>query len=263
MNHKNLIILFIAILFIAGACGLPSGIIPVVTEQAATQNPSHAESQAATPQTSVAESFPIAPDSQMDPNSSGSQDPQDKNGNITIHSTAAPDVAVTFYETELPQQGWTLRYSDSNYMCGVTQYWKKDNIYMRLDFIYEETGLSIKGQYTRVDPQAIQELPKDFLLPEEDELIDASDTSWEFYILQDYIAIIDFYTQKLADLNWQPDTAQGSLGPVEASCGDDSGCSGGGREVCPPGVIPMPTPTLDSRQSRHLIYVNQTGMELT
>jgi hypothetical protein len=259
MNHKNLIILFIAILFIAGACGLPSGIIPVSTEQAATQTPSHAKIRTATPQTSVAESFPLAPDSQMDPNSSGSQDPQDKNGNITIHSTAAPDVAVTFYETELPQQGWTLRYSDSNYTCGVTQYWKKDNIYLRLDFIYEETGLSIKGQYTHVDPQAIQELPKDFPLPEETELIDASDTSWEFYILQDYIAVIDFYTQKLAALNWQPDTAQGFLGTVEASCGDDSGCSGGGREVCPPGVIPMPTPTLDSRQSSHLVYVMPDG----
>lgn len=268
MKLRLLIMILIAILFTIGACSLSSGVGPATSQNATSQvgsnqpaavtqpPPSSGNGQAGS-QTDVQKSFPLAPDSHIV--SPDYSEPDDHSGGFTINSQSATDEVVRFYTTELPKQGWTFRYTDSNYTCGVTQYWKKDNIFLRLDFIYEETGLSIKAQYTRVDPQAIHKLPEGFPLPATAELIDASDISWNFYILQDYLAVYEFYVQKLAALKWQPGIPPGS---VEASCGDDSGCSGNGNKICPAGAIPMPTPTIDSRQTKYLVYTMPDGNEI-
>lgn len=197
-------------------------------------------------------SFPVPPDSQMDSGSSIPNDPDATNGSFRILSSADLSMVVKFYETELPKQGWLLRYTDPNYPCGVRQYWKNDSIYLMLIFGYEDSSLYIHVQYNRVDAQSLNKYLVDFPLPESSELVYSSDTSWEFYVLQDYIAVEAFYKQKLLDLSW---AANGVLPQVEASCGDDDPDCGGGGGGCPSGAGLLPTPTFDLRGKISLLYI--------
>jgi hypothetical protein len=206
-------------------------------------------------QASVADSlksFSVPPDSQMDSGSSISNDPDATSGSFRILSSADLATVVKFYETELPKQGWLLRYTDPNFPCGVRQYWKNDTIYLLLIFGYEDSSLYIDVQYKRVDAQSLNKYLADFPLPESSELVYSSATSWEFYVLQDYKAVEAFYKQKLLDLNW---AANGVLPQVEASCGDDDPDCGGGGGGCPSGAGLLPTPTFDLRQKISLLYI--------
>ncbi len=188
----------------------------------------------------------------MDSSSPIPNDPEATSGSFRILSSADIATVVKFYETELPKQGWLLRYTDPNFPCGVQQDWKNDTIYLLLIFGYENSSLYIHVQFNRVDAQSLNKYLADFPLPESSELVYSSTTSWEFYVLQDYKAVEAFYKQKLLDLHW---SANGVLPQIEASCGsDDPGCGdeGGG---CPSEAALMPTPTFDLRQEISLLYI--------
>jgi hypothetical protein len=271
MTHKRSILPFLAAGFLAAACSLfgaaQSGVQKTNTQTAAgrtssvvsTNQPSGSQD---TSVSSLMKSFPVPPNSTMDSNSAESDEPDATSGSFIISSTSDIATVVSFYETELPKHGWTLRYADANTACGVTQYWKNKNIYLSLAFRYEETALTIDGQYLRVDAQSIGKYLQDFPLPERSELVDSSSTSWEFYILQDYKAVELFYRQKLLALQW---TADATPVPVEASCGveNPADCEGGGGgSSCPSGVTPMPSPTFDSRKSITLLYTMPNNNEV-
>jgi hypothetical protein len=270
MDRKNLIVFFIAVLFLIGACGVashatpsvaPTSYLPGNPSQPATQPPLTA-SQPATqpplsvgngltgPQTDIQGSFPVAPDSQM--TSPGSNDPNDPSGSFTIQSQSTPDAVVKYYAQTLPTQGWTLRYTDANFTGGATQYWKKDNLYLTVNIGFEDGHLTIRCQYDRVESQLAQKLPKDFPLPAQFEMVKAEDTSWEFYVPQDYVDVTSFYTQKLAAMNWKQAPVNGA--------GDQGSCGGsdcGGNTTFPAGA--MPTATIDTRNENNLSYSMPDG----
>lgn len=261
MNRKNLVIFFATVLFLIGACSLPSRISQTASP---TPNPQGGLSQTPPPtgnepqggsQTDIQATFPVAPDSQM--KSPDNYDPTDPSGSFTILSQANIDTLVKYYADELPTQGWTSRYTDANFTGGVTQYWRKDNVYLSMEFGYEEGQVTIHCQFNRVDPQAAQKLPKDFPLPGQFEMVEAEETSWELYIPQDYTDVTKFYTQKLSALNWkQAPTPE----PMQGSCGGND-C--GESATFPAGALP--TATIDPRQINQLSFTMLDGnvVELT
>jgi len=176
--------------------------------------------------------FPIPADAEFDPERVNEGDPD--RGSFTLRSTAALGGLVDFYRTTLPTEGWTYRYTDANDIGGVTQFWKKDNLYISLQFGYEENDVVVEITYSRIAADALEKLPEDFPLSDKAELTNALDTSWDFYIDQDFGTVTAFYTK--ASAGWAP-CSGGSFGE-----GDD----GGGRNF-PPGVTPMPSPTRDPR----------------
>ena len=176
--------------------------------------------------------FPIPADAEFDPERVNEGDPD--RGSFTLRSTAALGGLVDFYKTTLPTEGWTYRYTDANDIGGVTQFWKKDNLYISLQFGYEENDVVVEITYSRIAADALEKLPEDFPLSDKAELTNALDTSWDFYIDQDFGTVTAFYTK--ASAGWAP-CSGGSFGE-----GDD----GGGRNF-PPGVTPMPSPTRDPR----------------
>lgn len=265
MNRKNLIIFFVAILFLIGACSLPFSALQNVPQTSnpqggtsqpgtATQPPLFGGSGQSGTQTNMQQSIPVAPNSQMDSSNSGKLN--DPSGSFTIHSQSTIDAVVGFYATELPKQGWTLRYSDANHSGGETQYWKTDNIYLSLDFGFDEGQLRIQGQYQRLDPKKAQMLPKDFTLPGQAEMVEAGTDSWEFYIPQDYADVTNFFTQQLSSQNWKEAPTPE---PMEGGCGG-SDCVA--TLTFPPGVTPMPTATIDPRQGNELSFTMPDGNEI-
>ena len=262
---RKILIFLLAILFIGGACSLPSAIKAVTPQntilpatptqsQAATQAPTSSGSNQSESQATVQESIPLAPDSRFDPNRASSEKPDDKNGSFTINSQSTIDSLVHFYADELPKQSWTLRYVDANRMGGVTQSWEKGNIYLSLDFGFEDGQLLIKGNYHRLDPQAAQKLPKDFPLPVQAELVDASDNYWQIYVPQDYLSVTNFYNQRSTSLQWAKGTRT-----EQGECGGDCENS---TSSFPAGVTPMPSPTPDPRRSNDLFYTMPDGNEI-
>jgi hypothetical protein len=191
-------------------------------------------------------SFPLAPDSKMVSNSADSAKPGETKGNFTIQSTAVVGTVVQFYKDELPKQGWVLRYSDPNRQGGATLYWKKNFIFLTLDFRYENAVLVAHGNYNFVDPQSLQERIKDFPLPDHTELTSSSNTAWKFYVQQDYSTVAGFYTSQADSRHWTSCIHPGSGSQGE---GDDGG---GSRIKFPNGVTPMPSPTTDTRASKEL-----------
>jgi len=281
MNRKNLIIFFIATLFLVGACSLaahatqavPTASNPPSQPGAATQPPlSGANGQAATQpatqpplssgngqsgsQSNIQSTFPLPPDSQVTQPDDSS--PTDTGGGFTIQSQSSPDAVNKFYAAALPPLGWTLRYTDANFTGGVTQYWKKDNIYLTVNIGFDQGMLNIHCQYDRVEAQLAQKLPKGFPLPSQFEMVSAGDSSWEFYIPQDYSAVTNFYNKQMASLNWKQNPGNGAAG--QGSCGDTD-CGGG--TTFPAGA--MPTATIDSRNENDLSYTMPDGnvVELT
>jgi hypothetical protein len=278
MNRKNLVIFFIAILFLVGACNLashttqsappnsnPSG-NPSVTEtatqaplsggngqesfQTATEPPVSAGNGQGGPQAAIQSTFPLPPNSQItQPDDS---EPSDSSGGFTIQSQSSPDTVNTFYTGALPPLGWTLRYTDANFIGGVNQYWIKGNVYLSLDIGFEEGVLTIHCQYERVEAQLAQKLPKGFPLPAQFEMVQASDSSWEFYIPQDYSAVTNFYKQQMAAMNWQGAPVVGA--GVMGGCGDTD-C--GGSTTFPAGALP--TATIDYRNENDLSYSMPDG----
>jgi hypothetical protein len=182
---------------------------------------------------------------------------QSSSDSFTILSQSSIQAVIQYYTDELPKQGWASRYSDPNFTGGVIQYWKRDNIYLSLDFGFIDGQLTIQGQYKDVEPQEAQKLPKDFPLPGQAEMVDAGDTSWEFYIPEPYTDVTSFYNQKLASLNWKsaPGMGAGGLG----GCGSDCGSV---QASYPPGTTPMPTATTDYRNSNELSFTMPDGNEI-
>jgi hypothetical protein len=270
MNLKRSIPPLLASSFIALACSLPFGAIQTAVQKTNTgsaaggfPSPTVVVQPSGSRDTALADlikSFPVPPNSTMESNSADSADPDDTSGTFILRSTADIAAAVNFFEMELPKHGWILRYTDPNTECGVTQYWKNGTVFLALTFRYEETVLTIHGQYQQVDAQSINTYLADFPLPETAELVNSSSMSWEFYILQDYKAVELFYRQKLPALQW---TADATPVPVEASCGEvnPGDCEGGGSN-CPAGVRPMPSPTFDSRKSIALLYTMPNNNEV-
>jgi hypothetical protein len=176
--------------------------------------------------------FPLPADAEIDPYNVDEGDPD--RGSFTLRSTAAINGLMDFYKTTLPTEGWTYRYTDANDLGGVTQFWKKDNSYISLQFGYEENEVVVEIKYSRLAADALEKLPEDFPLSDKAELTNALDTSWDFYIDQDFATVTAFYTQ--ASAGWAP--CSGEMGGE----GDDDG----GRNFSP-GVTPMPSPTRDPR----------------
>ena len=277
MNHKNLIMFFVAAFLLVGACTLVSHPTPSVPPTSALENnPSQPEIATQPPlsgengQTatqpplsggnaqsgSLADfqgTFPLPPDSKItSPDLTPSNDPS---GGFTIQSQSGMAAVVKYYAETLPAQGWTSRYTDANFIGGVTQYWKKDNIYLSLNFGFDQGQLTIHCQYDRLEAQPAQKLPKGFPLPAQSEMVLAQPTSWEFYVPQDYVAVTKFYNQQMASMNWKPVPVAGGGG--EGSCGGND-C--GGNSTFPAGALP--TATIDPRQSNQLSFTMPDGNEI-
>jgi hypothetical protein len=191
---------------------------------------------------SLSESFPLPEDTTIKADSINEADPDQ--GSFELDSTAALSDLVDFYESKLPDQGWTYRYTDSNYLGGVTQFWKNDDLYLSVQFGYDQDEEIVRIEYDRVAPDATVHLPEDFPLPEKAEITNAGDTSWDFYVDQDYSAMNSFYIQ--ASSGWSK--CSGFSGSVAAE-----GDNGGPR--FPQGVTPMPAPTPDSRPWKNYCWV--------
>lgn len=247
MNRKNLLVILIAFLFLAG-CSLP------FFQQG--QQTSIPASNPSLPGTDIQKTFPLAPASQMA--SPDFFDPNIPSGSFIIKSQFSLDALIKYYAQALAAQGWTLRYTDANFTGGVTQYWKKDSLYLSMDFGFGVGLVTIHCLYDRIESKSAQKLPKDFPLPGKSEMVKAQATSWELYISQDYADVTNFYTQKLTSLNWKQ--AATSV-PVLGSCGEID--CGSGEATLPPGA--MPTATVDPRQSNELSFSMPDGnlIELT
>jgi hypothetical protein len=264
MNRSQRIPLLLTAGFLAVACSLPFGAAQTAVQRADTQgadvgalsSPSGSQPTAvqAGSLNSLMKSFPVPPDSKMESNSADEDDPSSTGGSFLISSSADPAAAINFYATGLPKLGWVLRYTDPNPNCGFTQYWKNNFIYLSLAFRFEESALTIHGEYRRVESQSLEKYLPGFPLPETAELVDSSDIAWTFYIQQDYKAVELFYRQKLLALHW---TTGGPEPTVDASCGDPdpAACEGNGaRSACPAGLRPIPSPTFDPRHSIVIFY---------
>ncbi len=277
MNRKNMVVLFVAVLFLVEACNLTSHTTQNVSPTSVPQsNPSQLEtatqpalsgqsgSETATQpplaggngqggsKPDIQGSFPLPPNSQI--TSPDSSDPSDSSGSFTIQSQSSPDAVAKFYADTLPMQGWSLRYTDANFTGGVNQYWKKDNIYLTVNIGFDNGQLTIQCEYDLVEAQAAQKLPKDFPLPGQAEMISAEDSSWEFYIPQDYSAVTNFYKGQMASINWKQTPGSGNGAGAQGSCGD-ADC--GGNPTFPAGA--MPTATIDTRNENNLSFTMPDG----
>jgi hypothetical protein len=244
---KHIAFLFsLTALFVASlACGLLTG--PSTVPSESSINPT---SSSDIPPTSIGSStatessaqtdypeafskyFPLPADTEIDPYNVDEGDPD--RGSFTLRSTAALSGLVDFYKTTLPTEGWTDRYTDANNLGGVTQFWKKDNSYISLQFGYDQNEVVVEIKYNRIAADALGKLPNDFPIPDKAELTNALGTSWDFFIDQDFATVTAFYNK--ASAGW-------------ASCSGEMGGEGddGGGPNFPPGITPMPSPTRDPR----------------
>jgi hypothetical protein len=198
----------------------------------------------------LSKTFPLPAGTEIDPESVSESNPD--RGSFTLRSTAGLTALVDFYTTTLPAKGWTFRYTDANTIGGVTQFWKKETVYLSMEFGYDRTGLMGKIKYQSVAADALEKLPTDFRIPDKAELTNASNTSWDFTIDQDFAAVIAFYAK--ASAGWGPCSGPGGQGE-----GDD-----GGGSTFPPGASPMPSPTRDSRPMKSYCWIlpSQNQVEL-
>ncbi len=262
---KTAFILWITALFIFSmACSLGAGQSDAPSSGKSTAQSTSASKSSATahgaedaqtesgeaPAEALSKSFPLPAGAEIDPESVSGGDPG--RGSFTLRSNAPLSQLVDFYKSALPSQGWIDRYTDANVFGGVTQFWKKESMYLSLQFGYEAAGAVVKIKYQSVAADALEKLPADFPVPGKAELTNAIDTTWDFYVDQEYAAVTAFYTKASAD--WAPCSGYGSEGE-----GDD-----GGGPSFPPGVTPMPSPTRDSRISKSLCWVlpSQNQVEL-
>ncbi len=262
---KNAFIFWIMALFIFSlACSLTAGQSDAPsagksTAQSASSSKSTATAHGAegaqtesgkAPAEALSKSFPIPQGAEIDPESISEADPG--RGSFTLRSNIPLSKLVDFYATALTDQGWISRYTDPNEFGGVTQFWKKEEVYLSLQFGYDAAGAVAKIKYQTVAADAMQNLPADFPVPDKSELTNASDTTWDFYVDQEHAAVIAFYAKASAD--WAPCSGYGNEGE-----GDD-----GGGPNFPPGVTPMPSPTRDSRPAKSYCWVlpSQNQVEL-
>jgi hypothetical protein len=159
---------------------------------------------------------------------------------------------VDFYSAELAVQGWSERYTDANVYGGVTQFWKKSNLYLSMEYGYDDSGALVKIKYQTIAADALSGLPPDFPFPDKAELTNTSDGMWDFYIEREFSEVVAFYEK--ASAAWAP-----CAGSVAEGEGDD-----GGGQKFPAGVTPMPSPTRDARTPKDLCWVlpSQNQVEL-
>ena len=242
MNPKKLIFILLISLVLCG-CSLPLGITQKVQP---ISNPAGNPAQA---EADIQKSFPVATDSRMA--SPDTYDPNKPNGSFSIQSQSSLETAVKFYANELPRQGWTFRYTDANFTGGLTRNWKKDGIYLSMDFGFVAGLVTIRCLYDRVEAWFAQKLPRDFPLPGHFEMVKAEETSWQLYIPQDSNETTNWYTQKLSSMKWKEAS---TLETMPGSCG---GTDCGENATFPPGA--MPTATMDPRQTNELSFSMPDG----
>jgi hypothetical protein len=211
----------------------------------------HPPSSASLPETDIQKTFPLAPLSLMA--SPDTYNPTIPSESFIIKSQFSLDTLVKFYAHDLPAQGWSLRYTDANYSGGLTQYWKKDNIYLSMDFGPGTGQVTIHCLFDWVEARFAQKKPGDFPLPGHSEMVKAEETSWELYILQDYAAVTKFYNQKISAMHWK-------VAPTpEAMLGNCSGSDWVENPSLPPGALP--TTTVDPRPVT--IWLSACRMEIS
>jgi hypothetical protein len=261
-GKKAILVWLVALVAASLACSLVGGRSDAPSDSDATQAAPSAQSASThapgaevpsdeTGATEVlSDAFPLAPDTSIDPESVSEAHPG--RGSFVLRSTAALDGVVGFYEATLPAQGWTHRYTDANTIGGVTQFWKKGNSYLSLQFGYDTVGAVARIKYQSAAAEALGALPADLAIPDRAELTNSRNTTWDFFVDQDHAAVIAFYTQ--ASAGWAPCSG--------VSAGEGEGDDGGPR--FPPGATPMPTPTRDSRPAKELCGVlpSQNQVEL-
>jgi hypothetical protein len=270
---KKLVFLLslIAILAVTVACGLGGGKSANPPTEPTTppassseESPSIAETASETGEAQqdqagstggISESFPLPEGTTINSDSINEDDPD--RGSFKLDTTAPLSDLVDFYQSKLPAQGWTYRYTDANYLGGVTQYWKYIEKYISVQFGYDQNEEVVRVDYVRVGPDATVQLPKDFPLPENAEFTRAGDTSWNIYVAQDYAAVNSFYAK--ASSGWSKCSGFIS-GAMEGECGGD--CGG---PNFPQGVTPMPAPTRDARPWKDYCWVlpDKNQVELT
>jgi hypothetical protein len=189
----------------------------------------------------LSKSFPLPPGAEIDQESVSEDDPG--RGSFTLRSNGTTNALADFYAVTLPALQWIPRYTDANTDGGVTQFWKKGGTYLSIQFGYNAAGAFGKVKYQTPGADALAKLPSDFPVPDKSELIEALNTSWDFYVDQEFAAVTSFYEKASAE--WGPCAGYGAEGE-----GDD----GGGRSF-PAGITPMPSPTRDSRAPKDLCWV--------
>jgi len=264
VKNRNVFIIWIIALFVLSlACSLtagqsdtpPSGRSDAQSTSAAKSTATVHEAASAQTESveasaeALSKSFPLPAGAEIDPETVAEDDPG--GGAFTLRFTAPISELVDFYAHALPTQGWILRYADANTIGGVTQFWKKENVYLSLQFGYDAAGAVVKVKYQTVAADALKKLPADFPIPAKAELTNALDTSWDFFIDQEYAAVTAFYTKASSD--WSPCS----------NYGQGEGDDGGGSKF-PPGATPMPSPTRDSRPAKSYCWVlpSQNQVEL-
>jgi hypothetical protein len=207
----------------------------------------------------LSSTFPIASETEFDPDSDVTDDPE--GGSFRLISTATLSNLIHFYETTLPNLGWTLRYTDANYVGGVSQYWQYGDLYVTLQFGYGENLAQIRVVYSRIGKNALASFPALLPIAEKAELTDFNGASWDFFVGQDYSVLNSFYLN--ASKTWSNCSGYFGGNP-DASCGGDD-CGGASTLHLPPGAIPMPAPTQDSRVWKTYCWVlpDQNQVELT
>jgi hypothetical protein len=207
----------------------------------------------------LSSTFPIASDTEFDPDSSVTDDPE--GGSFHLISTATLSDLIHFYETTLPSLGWTLRYTDANYVGGVTQYWQYGDLYITLQFGYSENLAKINVAYSRIGKDALAGFPALLPIAKNAELTNFKGSSWDFFVSQDYSVLNSFYLN--ASKTWS--NCAGYLGGnPDASCGGDD-CGGASTLHLPAGAVSMPAPTQDSRVWKKYCWVlpDQNQVEMT
>ena len=221
-----------------------------------TQTPTLlAPTDTATASISLVETFPLAPGATLDQSSLSEPEVGDRRGYFTLMAPESTALQLAdFYASALPNQGWLLRYSDDNYLGGVTQNWRQGNTYLTVEIGYVDNQLVVNSSYERIPQDANIGLPADFNLPEGSELVSAWGSSWTYYVSQDFGQVTGALDQQFQRLGWE-------LGiPMDGS-GSECGGECRGSSSFPPGVTPLPSPTPDWRRPVYYAYILPDGDE--
>ena len=214
-----------------------------------------APSDTPTASTGLVDSFPLAPGTTLDKGSQSEPEADDRRGYFTLMAQATTVQQLSdFYTGKLSNQGWLLRYTDNNYLGGLTQNWKQGNTYLTLEIGYVDNQLVVNASYERISETADIALPAGFSLPDGTELVSAWGSSWTFYLPQDFDQVTGVLSQQFESLGWEQGIPMDGFG---GECGDE--CRG--SSSFPPGVTPLPSPTPDSRQPANYAYILPNGDE--
>jgi hypothetical protein len=174
MKNSAFLFWLIALLALSLACSLTAGnsdtpssgrsdaqSTPIAKSTASIHGAAGAQTESGEALTeALSKSFPLPADTAIDPESVSENNPA--YGSFTLRSNASLSDVVDFYTATLPTLGWTHRYTDANVFGGVTQFWKKENVYLSLQFGYDATGAEVELKYQRVAADALEKLPADF-----------------------------------------------------------------------------------------------------